>query len=83
MRKEYPAAEIIWPYGMMNGNISDTLKNHVADKRKAGDKKMHYIYLKDIYSGKDEVGAIGHPNVNASVRVSKKLAGEIKKILSK
>ena len=83
VRKAYPDAEIIWTYGMMNGNFSDTLKKLVADKRKAGDKKMHYIYLKDIYSGKDEVGAIGHPNVNASVRVSKKLAGEIKKILSK
>ena len=73
--------EIIWTYGMMNGNFSDTLKKLVADKRKAGDKKMHYIYLKDIYSGKDEVGAIGHPNVNASVRVSKKLANYIRKLI--
>ena len=42
---------------------------------------MHYLYLKDIYSGKEEVGSVGHPNVNASVRVSKKLATFIKKIL--
>jgi len=83
VRKAYPDAEIIWTYGMMNGNFSDTLKKLVSDKRKAGDSKMHYIYLKDIYFGKDEVGAIGHPNVNASVRVSKKLAAEIKKILEK
>ena len=83
IRKAYPDAQIIWTYGMMNGKFSDTLKKLASDKRKAGDKKIHYIYLKDIYSGKDEVGAVGHPNVNASVRVSKKLANEIKKILAK
>ena len=83
IRNAYPKAEIIWTYGMMNGNFNDTLKFLIDAKRACGDKKMHYIYLKDIYSGTDEVGAIGHPNVNASVRVSKKLAGEIKKILGK
>lgn len=83
IRLAYPNAKIVWVYGMMNGNFSDTLKKLVADKRKAGDKNMSYLYVKDIYSQKNEVGAIGHPNVNASVRVAKKLAKHIEGVLGK
>lgn len=83
IRRAYPNAKIVWMYGMMNGKFSDTLKKLIADKRKAGDKNMSYLYVKDIYSQKDEVGAIGHPNVNASVRVSKKLAQHIISISKK
>ncbi len=81
IRHVYPEAKIIWVYGMMNSNYIPTLKKLIADKRRAGDKNMYFLPVDLIYSKKDEVGAVGHPNVNASVRVSKKLATLIKRIV--
>lgn len=81
VRSAYPTSSIIWIYGMMNDKFNDTLKKLVSDKKKSGDKKIYYLYFKSIYGFKNEVGAIGHPNANASERVSKKLAKYIEKIL--
>ena len=83
VRAAYPDAQIIWLYGMMNAKFSDTFKTLIRDRRKTGDRKLHYLYVPDIYGKKDEVGAIGHPNVNASVRVAGKLAGYIQKLSEK
>ena len=77
----YPDAKIVWTYGMMNSKFHPTFKRVAADRRRAGDKWVHYLPIKLIYTMNNEVGAVGHPNVNASVRVSKKLASFIKRIL--
>ena len=81
VRKAYPNAKIIWVYGMMNNYYVDTLKKLTNDKRRAGDKNIYFLPVDLIYPRNDEVGAVGHPNVNASIRVSKKLAKFIEKIL--
>ncbi len=81
IRHTYPKAKIIWLYGMMNSNYIPTLKKLISDKRRDGDKNVYFLPVDLIYGKKDEVGAVGHPNVNASIRVSKKLAALIKKIL--
>lgn len=83
IRNTYPDAQIIWTYGMMNRNFTDILKKLISDKRKFGDKKMYYVGLKSMIGNPSETGANNHPNVNASIRVSKKLAKKIKKFLSK
>lgn len=81
VRAAYPDAQIIWMYGMMNAKFSETLDALIRKKSKA-DGKLHYLYVKDIYGEKDEVGAVGHPNVNASVRAAGILARYIKKLFS-
>lgn len=82
VRSTYPEAKIIWTYGMMNEFFKDTFKKLVSDINKKGNKNVYYLPLEKISADKDEVGANGHPNVNASKRVSKKLAKFILKILS-
>ena len=81
VRKAYPKAHIIWMYGMMNSKFTETLDRLVADKRREGDDKIHFLHVDEIYSQKNEVGAIGHPNVNASVRVSGILSRYIANLL--
>ncbi|MBR5271733.1 MAG: hypothetical protein IKV64_06085 [Clostridia bacterium] len=81
VRCVYPEAKIIWTYGMMNDKFHGTFKKLVSDKNKKGDRNLYYLPVECITSEKNEVGAVGHPNVNASVRVSKKLAKLIEKIL--
>lgn len=80
-RQVYPKAKIIWTYGMMNDEFHTTFKKLVSDKNRCGDKKVYYLPLDIISSDKNEKGAIGHPNVNASERASKKLSKFIEKIL--
>lgn len=75
VRAAYPNAQIVWMYGMMNDKFSEILAKLIDDRKAAGDAKLHYFPVSSIYSHDDEVGAVGHPNVNASVRVSEALAG--------
>lgn len=82
VRAAYPNAEIIWLYGMMNNKFDKPLAELIEEKSKT-DPKLHYLYVKDIYGQKNEVGAIGHPNVNASERVSKALVKLIRKEILK
>ena len=79
VRRAYPNAVIIWTYGMMNGKFKKVLQKLIDDRR-PNDKKLYFLPVDDIYGKKNEVGAVGHPNVNASVRVSRKLAAFIRKI---
>ncbi len=81
VRCAYPDAKIIWMYGMMNSKFTQILKKLISDQRKNGDKNMYFLPINDIYGYKDEVGGVGHPNVNASIRVSKKLSKFILDIL--
>ena len=79
VRHAYPNAVILWMYGMMNANFKNILQKLIDDRRQ-DDGKLYFLPVDDIYGKKDEVGAVGHPNVNASVRVSRKLAGFIRKL---
>ena len=80
IRNVYPDTKIIWTYGMMNSKFKTTFKN-LIDERRRTDKNVYYLPLDLISRAKNEVGAVGHPNVNASIKVSKKLAGFISKII--
>ena len=79
IRRAYPNAVIIWTYGMMNGKFKKVLQKLIDDRR-PNDENLYFLPVDDIYGKKNEVGAVGHPNVNASVRVSRKLAAFIRKI---
>ena len=81
VRAAYPDAKIIWMYGMMNSKFLPTLKNVIQERQRDGDKNVYFLPIEKISREKNEVGAVGHPNVNASIRVSKKLARFIKRIL--
>lgn len=81
IRKVYPNTKIIWMYGMMNSKFKTTLKK-LIDERRRIDKNVYYLPLEKISREKNEVGAVGHPNVNASVKVSKKLSKFITKIIN-
>ena len=81
VRKAYKDAKIVWVYGMMNDKFHDTFKKLVAKKNNEGDKNIYYLPLEKITAEKNEIGAVGHPNFNASVRVSNKLSKFILKIL--
>ncbi len=81
VRGVYPCAKIVWTYGMMNTKFHDTLSGLIEDKNRRGDGNLYYLPLEIITLEKNEVGAIGHPNYNASLRVSKVLAEFIKGII--
>lgn len=81
VREVYPNAKIVWIYGMMNEKFHPVFEKLAGDKNAQGDKNIYYLPLEKITDKDDEKGAVGHPNVNASERVSKKLAEFIKKII--
>ncbi len=81
VRSTYPTAKIVWTFGMMNTKFHTTLSRLITDKNQSGDSNLYYLPLEIITLEKNEIGAIGHPNYNASVRVSKKLAKFIKSII--
>ena len=80
-RNVYPDAKIIWTYGMMNEEFHPTFKKLVSDRNKKGDSNLYYLPLGIVTLEKNEIGAVGHPNANASKRVAKKLSEFINKIL--
>lgn len=79
VRDVYPDCKIIWMYGMLNSKFKATLKE-LIDERRRTDKNVYFLPLDLVSRAKNEVGAVGHPNVNASVKVSKKLSKFIIKI---
>lgn len=81
VRSAYPKTKIIWTYGLMNDKYHNTFKRLVSSKNIGGDKNIYYLPLALISAKKNEIGAIGHPNVNASERAAKKLAKFIQSIV--
>lgn len=81
VRSAYPTAKIVWTFGMMNTKFHGTLSRLIEDKNQCGDADLYYLPLEIITRENNEIGAIGHPNYNASVRVSKILAKFIKGII--
>jgi len=59
VRKEYPKAEIIWCYGMMNTNMKPAITDAV-DQFNSTDGHAHYLFFNNVQG--NEVGACGHPN---------------------
>ncbi len=81
VREAYPKAKIVWTYGMMNDKFHPVFEKLVKEKNNEGDKGVYYLPIEIIYDQNDETGAVGHPNENASERVSKKLAEFISQII--
>ena len=81
IRNTYKNAKIVWTYGMMNSKFHKTFTELIEKKNQDGDKNLYYLPVDVITSEKNEIGAIGHPNYNASLRVSKILSEFIKGIL--
>ncbi len=82
VRTMYPETPIIWVYGMMMLPFEAQVRSAIKKFAKAN-KDVYCIITKPVSKMKNEVGAVGHPNHNASVRVSKILVRKIRTILSK
>lgn len=78
-RARYENAHIIWLYGMMNNGYAEIIRETVR-KFNEEDKKIHFLLVEPITAESMEVGANGHPNVRANVRVSKILAKKIRSL---
>ncbi len=79
-RARYENAQIIWVYGMMNRDYKDVLRKVIRDIQKTDDK-VHFLYVVDpIFENDEELGANGHPNVRASIRVARMLTKKIRSL---
>lgn len=78
-RGRYANAHIIWLYGMMNTVYSEVIRNTVKEMNKT-DGKLHFMLVDPITLEANEVGANGHPNVRANVRVSKLLTKKVRSL---
>jgi len=81
IRRVYPDTKIIWTYGLMNGRLHGALERLIAMRKEQGDFNIWYLPLEKITAEKEEIGAVGHPNVNSSIKVSKQLSELIQRIL--
>ncbi len=77
IRRSYPKAEILWCYGMMNREMSDTIAAAVQQFN-AIDGHAYYLQLNGMLIG--EGGAVGHPNVKAHRSRSEILTSKIKDV---
>ena len=75
IRTTFKNTPIIWLYGVCTSELSEEIKKAIDDF-----KDNAYFLLVDKAIG-DEIGSVNHPGINASIRVSKILSNEIKKIL--
>ncbi len=78
-RERYPEANIIWVYGVMSLIYADALKT-VMRQLNAEDKKVHFLVVEDINGNPNEIGANGHPNINAAARVAALVAKKLRSI---
>ena len=67
IRAVYPAAKIVWVYGMMNRKYEKVLGGLISSMN---DPKLFFLPLETIYAGENEVGAVGHPNERGQRRAA-------------
>ena len=79
VRARYKDAEIIWVYGVMNQRFAELLRAIIREVSET-DKKVHFLYAESIEGNNSEIGAAGHPNVRASMRVSNLLYKKIRSV---
>lgn len=79
VRARYNNAEIIWVYGVMNQRFAEILRNVIREVSET-DKKVHFLFADSIEGNTAEIGAAGHPNVRASMRVSNLLYKKIRSV---
>lgn len=81
IRKMYPDTPIIWMYGAMVHVFEEGVIKAVQ-KFNRTDKNTYSLIVKSISEYKNQTGANGHPNVNASVRCAGILKRKIAEILT-
>lgn len=81
IRKMYPETPIIWMYGAMVQVFADGVIKAVQQFNKH-DKNTYCLIVKSIYEYKNQTGAVGHPNVNGSIRCAGVLKRKIAEILA-
>ena len=79
LRARYKDAEIIWAYGAMTHRFMKEIRAVVRELNKT-DKKIHFLPIESIEGKPQEIGAAGHPNVVASIRVAKCLSRKIRSL---
>ncbi len=80
VRERYPQANILWVYGMMSLVYANVLKS-VISEIKLADNKVDLLLVDCINGNPSEIGANGHPNINASKRVSEILSEKLCSVL--
>ncbi len=81
IRKMYPDTPIIWMYGAMVHVFEESVVKAVQQFNKH-DKNTYSLIVKSIYDYKNQTGAVGHPNVNGSIRCAGILKRKIAEILT-
>lgn len=79
VHSRYPEAHIVWVYGMMSHIYSELLRKLIRELSKT-DKKLHFLCVSSCMDENGEIGANGHPNVRASMRVSSLLCKKIRAV---
>ena len=81
IRKMYPDTPIIWMYGAMMHVFDDSVVKAVHQFNKH-DKNTYALIVKSVNDYKNQTGAVGHPNVNGSIRCATLLRRKISEILT-
>ena len=73
IRAMYPKAHIIWLYGMMSKNFLKEI-DEISGSFAQSDGNYSYMFADSVWDNRQKLcGAVGHPNVLASEKVSKQL----------
>ncbi|MBE6767901.1 MAG: hypothetical protein E7549_03210 [Ruminococcaceae bacterium] len=73
VREKRPNATIIWHYGLMGSPRAAALEEAVAQRREAGDDKVHFLLQRQFSATTEGTGTHGHPSVQADINRSEDL----------
>lgn len=80
VRAQYPAAKIVWIYGLMNTEFIPALQKAVDTLRQT-DENIWFLPTEPIRKYPGETGANGHPGILGHRRAAKELIAFIKGII--
>lgn len=81
LRSAYPAAEIVWFYGLMSLEYDDVLRA-VTEKLQPELGHITYLPTAMIYDRPEEIGANGHPSAEGAERAARELSDKLKELLA-
>lgn len=76
LREVYPAARLLWVYGLMDADFVPAVQETVAIAR-TDDPKVDLLLLPSIYPHPEEQAACYHPNLAAHARAARALIPKI------
>lgn len=77
IRSRYPNATLLWCYGMMDGSMTQTIRQGV-ETFSATDGNTYFLAFEGMKAG--EKGSVGHPNLKAHERCAEVLIARVQEI---